>query len=119
MIETASNKIVELPGPPLAVGRGIIVQVTDKFCKSKTDAGLLLSTNAAASGTKFDIGEVVSVGSAVVEVKKGDVVIYQIAGSFQIPNGIAQAIYTKIEETAMSIMCIMPREVQGDLPLSQ
>lgn len=111
MLETSSNKIVYLPNDKLkAVGRGIIVKETLKCCKTQTASGLVMPDSSNVN-RKYDIGEVIATGADVVEVKVGDLVLFQTASAvaYQLPNGISPSILTRIEETPMSIICVIPK----------
>lgn len=108
MLETASNKIVSLPNDKVkAVGKGVILHTTSDYCVEKTAGGLHLPESSSPN-KKYDIGKVVAIGADVKEVKIGDVVVYQIAGSFQLPNGMEDPVLVKVNEDPASIMCICP-----------
>ena len=112
MLETSSNKIVFLPNDKVqTIGKGVIVKETDKCCKLQTEAGLIISDTGNVT-KKYDIGEVIAVGKDVMEVKIGDVVLFQTAGSvaFPLPNGMDKSILTKIDESPLSIMCVIPKD---------
>jgi hypothetical protein len=57
---------------------------------------------------KFDVGEVVSIGAGVEEVKVGDIVVWQISTGFRIPNGIDDPNCWKVEEFPMSVIACLP-----------
>jgi co-chaperonin GroES (HSP10) len=111
MIETSSNKIVYLPNDKVrAVGKGVIVTETTKCCKTQTDSGIFLPNKADVT-KKYDLGEVIAVGKDVLEVKVGDLVLFQTASAcaFPLPNGIEQSVLTKIDESPVAILCIIPK----------
>lgn len=111
-METASNKIVAFPEDRIkAIGKGIIVKATDKFCKEKTEQGIVLTGNATK---KYDIGEVIAIGESVAEVKIGDIVLYQAVASvaYPIPNGMDTSYLTKIDEVSNVIIAVIPAEAQ-------
>lgn len=118
MIETASNRLVFLPYEHTRpVGKGIIVKNTTKLTLEKTESGIIFSENSRPT-RKYDVGIVHSIGKDVQEVRVGDLVVYQSAGSvaFPLPNGMKDAEYVKIEETPVIIMAVVKADKVKDLP---
>jgi co-chaperonin GroES (HSP10) len=112
MIESANNKIVELPMDNVrAIGKGVIIKTTDKFVKTKTPSGITLPTSSSmGSEKKYDIGEVYAAGEACEEVSVGDIVIFQIVNAVPLPNGLKDPVLYKVEENPMSIVARVPKE---------
>lgn len=109
-METASNKFVSLPESDVrAIGKGVIVKQTDKLCSKETESGIIPT---ASQQKKYDIGEVIAIGSLVEELEVGDVVLYQTAPSvaYPLPNGLKDSYLTKIEESSGIIVAVIGKD---------
>jgi co-chaperonin GroES (HSP10) len=111
-----TNKLILIPlGVPVAIRQSFIVKDTNHYCSPKTKEGLLLpeSDSTDMVDKKYRIGEVISVGSECVDIKLGDIVIYMVHAASRIPNGAAEAIMYKLDETPMGVLCRLPKQ-EGD-----
>ena len=71
-----------------AVGKGIIVRQTAQYGYSKTKSGLIIPGSKTFE-KKYNLGEVLKIGEEVPtdRVDVGDIVIFQRASAFRLPNG--------------------------------
>lgn len=105
------NKLITIPLEGLRSCRGsFIVKRTTQYCSPKTEGGIVLPGDSEADlvEKKYDIGEVVAIGSEVREIKVGDIVVYARNAAWRLPNGINQAWLFKLEETPAGVICILP-----------
>ncbi len=63
---------------------------------------------------KMDIGEVISIGSEVKEIKVGDIVVYQRNAAMRLPSGLKDPFIFKLEETPIAIICVLPPQPEKD-----
>ncbi len=115
MVELASKQIVKIPAEVVAdgaIGNQLIVKDTRLYCiADMTSGGIILPDSNVAGDKTYNVGEVVSVGKDVKEIKVGDCVLYQTAraaGLDEIPNGSENPIFFKIMEPAS--VCRMLKE---------
>jgi co-chaperonin GroES (HSP10) len=79
---------------------------------SETVSGLYIPEDKEADlvEKKYDIGEVIAVGSECKEIKLGDIVLYQRNAAMRIPNGIDAPFMYKLEETPIAIVAVLDKQ---------
>lgn len=122
-IDTGFNKIIDVTGKKGVGLKGLkpirgslLVRKTTQYCAPKTASGIVLPPDSTADmvDKKYDIGEVIAIGSEVKEVAVGDVVVYQRMAAMRLPNGLDEATIFKLEETPMAILCVLPPQPEKD-----
>ncbi len=80
----------------------ILVADTDKYCLDLGEEGIVLPDALRTDFDRtFEIGTITSVGSAVEDLKPGDVVLYRTYAAYRLPNGLFPAFMFKIDYYAV------------------
>lgn len=105
-------KSMVIPQTSKAIGTGIIVRkLTGKKFEEeqKTPGGILLPDEHEFDDQHFSVGEVLSVGAKVVEVKAGDYVLYRTHLALPLPAGrLEKPVLFKLDEGA-TITALIPK----------
>lgn len=89
--------------------RGIIVRYTMSFFMSETEGGIVFAQDKKFE-KKFSLGEVIAIGPMVdgTQINVGDILVYQSAAAFRIPNGTKSGADTLFKaEWGDSLCCIV------------
>jgi co-chaperonin GroES (HSP10) len=108
---SASNTLIFIPKKLVqAIDRGVIIEKTMQYASRVSPGGIFLPDIEADFEKKYQIGEVMATGENVPEehVSVGDIVVWNFATGFRLPNGGKGAIMHKLEYTAMSVMVVLP-----------
>lgn len=108
---SASNTLIFVPKNLVrAIDKGVIIEKTMQYASRVSPGGIFLPDMEAEFEKKYQIGEVIAIGENVPEdhVSVGDIVVWNFATGFRLPNGGKGAIMHKLEYTAMSIMIVLP-----------
>ena len=104
-------RVVTVPADRVrAVGYGVIIERTDQYSKSSTQAGIIVAGTEDGFEKKFMLGEVIAIGAKVTEVAVGDIVVAVKQTCHRLPNGFSPAALWKTEENALSIIAVLPND---------
>lgn len=94
---------------PRLIGNAVLVKTTAQYSQSKTSGGILLPISDDIE-KKYQLGEVLGVGPDCKIVQVGDIVMFQKATMFRVPNGIEPTECYVVAETPVSIQLVLPND---------